>query len=61
MGYNARNDEIRGNITRMKREWEARRTGIDGVPRSAFFVGFFLAALLCEFGEPFVGCCHVLQ
>jgi hypothetical protein len=25
MGYNARNDEIRENITRMRREWEARR------------------------------------
>ena len=25
MGYNTRNDEIRGNITRMLREWEAQR------------------------------------
>jgi hypothetical protein len=25
MGYNARNDEIRDNITRMHREWEAQR------------------------------------
>jgi hypothetical protein len=25
MGYNARNDEIRDNITRMRREWEAQR------------------------------------
>ena len=24
MGYNARNDEIRDNVTRMRREWEAR-------------------------------------
>jgi hypothetical protein len=23
MGYNARNDEIRDNIARMQREWEA--------------------------------------
>src|SRR5262245_55490429 len=23
MGYNARNDEIRDNVTRMRREWEA--------------------------------------
>ena len=23
MGYNARNDEIRDNVTRMQREWEA--------------------------------------
>ena len=29
MGYNARNDEIRDNVTRMRREWEAqtRRAG----------------------------------
>jgi hypothetical protein len=25
MGYNARNDEIRDNVTRMRREWEAQR------------------------------------
>ena len=25
MGYNARNDEIRDNVTRMRREWEAKR------------------------------------
>jgi hypothetical protein len=25
MGYNARNEEIRDNITRMRKEWEARR------------------------------------
>ena len=25
MGYNARNDEIRDNITRMRRAWEAQR------------------------------------
>jgi len=25
MGYNARNDEIRGNVTCMRREWEAQR------------------------------------
>jgi hypothetical protein len=24
MGYNARNDEIRDNATRMRREWEAQ-------------------------------------
>jgi hypothetical protein len=24
MGYNARNDEIRDNVTRMRREWEAQ-------------------------------------
>src|SRR5262245_27452137 len=27
MGYNARNDEIRDNVTRMRREWEAQRGG----------------------------------
>jgi hypothetical protein len=25
LGYNARNDEIRDNVTRMRREWEAQR------------------------------------
>jgi len=25
MGYNARNDEIRDNVTRMRRDWEAER------------------------------------
>jgi hypothetical protein len=37
MGYNARNDEIRDNVTRMRREWEARGVG-DGaqIQRSAF-------------------------
>jgi len=25
MGYNARNDEIRDNVTRMRQEWEAQR------------------------------------
>jgi hypothetical protein len=25
MGYNAKNDEIRDNVTRMQREWEAER------------------------------------
>jgi hypothetical protein len=28
MGYNARNDEIRDNITRMQREWEAHRDAL---------------------------------
>jgi hypothetical protein len=26
-GYNARNDEIRDNVTRMRREWATRGTG----------------------------------
>jgi hypothetical protein len=25
MGYNAHHDEIRDNVTRMQREWEAQR------------------------------------
>ncbi|MGB8445817.1 MAG: hypothetical protein WCE32_15695, partial [Pseudolabrys sp.] len=33
MGYNARNDEIRDNITRMRREWEARRDVLATVRR----------------------------
>ena len=28
MGYNARNDEIRDNITRMRREWETQRDAL---------------------------------
>jgi hypothetical protein len=38
MGYNARNDEIRDNVTRMQREWEAQRGALASVPfqRSAF-------------------------
>ena len=33
MGYNALNDEIRDNITRMRREWEARRGALATVRR----------------------------
>jgi hypothetical protein len=33
MGYNARNDEIRDNITRMCREWEAQRGALATVRR----------------------------
>jgi hypothetical protein len=33
MGYNARNDEIRENVTRMKREWEAQRGALATVRR----------------------------
>jgi hypothetical protein len=33
MGYNARNDEIRDNVTRMRREWEAQRGAIATVRR----------------------------
>ena len=33
MGYNARNDEIRDNITRVRREWEAQRGALATVRR----------------------------
>jgi hypothetical protein len=33
MGYNARNDEIRDNIVRMQREWEAHRDALATVRR----------------------------
>jgi len=43
MGYNARNDEIRDNITRMRREWEAQRGALATVRRlfSVLRRGFF--------------------
>jgi len=33
LGYNARNDEIRDNITRMRREWEAHHSALATVRR----------------------------
>ena len=33
MGYNARNDEICDNVTRMRREWEAQRGALATVRR----------------------------
>jgi hypothetical protein len=33
MGYNARNDEIRDNLTRMQRQWEAERVALATVRR----------------------------
>lgn len=33
MGYNGRNDEIRDNITRMQRAWEAEREALETVRR----------------------------
>jgi len=33
MSYNARNDEIRDNVTRMRREWEAQRGALATVRR----------------------------
>jgi hypothetical protein len=46
MGYNARNDEIRDNITRMQREWRTTRRIGDRPPlhcnafRQRLFVWF---------------------
>jgi hypothetical protein len=33
MGYNARNDEVRDNVTRMRRDWEAQRNALATVRR----------------------------
>ena len=33
MGYNARNDEIRDNVTRMRRDWEVQRNALTTVRR----------------------------
>jgi hypothetical protein len=33
MGYNARNDEIRGNVVRIKREWQAQQDALATVRR----------------------------
>ena len=33
LGYNAHNDEIRDNVTRMRREWEAQRVALATVRR----------------------------
>jgi hypothetical protein len=33
MGCNARNDEIRDNVTRVRREWEAQRNALATVRR----------------------------
>jgi hypothetical protein len=35
MGYNARNDEIRDNVTRIRREWDAQRGAMATVLRTA--------------------------
>jgi hypothetical protein len=36
MGYNARNNEIHDNITRIRRAWEAERDALATVRRKAF-------------------------
>jgi hypothetical protein len=43
MGYNARNDEIRDNVTRMRQEWEA-----EGVMRGPTFRFIAATWLLCS-------------
>ena len=42
MGYNARNDEIRDNVTRMRREWEAQRGALATVRRFNNSINFSL-------------------
>ena len=38
MGYNARNDEIRDNVTGMRREWEAQRNALATVRGSPLWM-----------------------
>ncbi len=33
MGYNARNDEVRDNVTRMRKKWEAERNALATIRR----------------------------
>ena len=49
MGYKARNDEIRDNVTRMRREWEgaAGRAG-DGPPLKCAALGQRLFVVLAQ-------------
>jgi hypothetical protein len=49
MGYNARNDEIRDNVTRMRREWEAQRGALAIVRR--FSTQRFLLKAMFGFGR----------
>ena len=48
MGYNARNDEIRDNVTRMRREWEAQRNALTTVRR---FNATLSAKAMCGSGR----------
>src|SRR5262249_17382693 len=47
MGYNARNDEIRDNVTRMRGEWEAQR-GALGAPLQCNTIGQRLFVVLAQ-------------
>ena len=47
-GYNARNDEIRDNITRMRREWEAQRDALATVRRFNARLGQKLFVVLAQ-------------
>jgi len=48
MGYNARNDEIRDNITRMRQEWEAQRGALAAVRRFNATLCLVLAQNRCR-------------
>jgi hypothetical protein len=52
MGYNARNDEIRDNVTRMRRGWEAQR---DALASQRLFVVLAEDCLRANFKTPLVG------
>jgi hypothetical protein len=47
MGYNARNDEIRDNVTRMRADWEAQRQALAIVRR---FSATLSAKAMCGSG-----------
>ena len=49
MGYNARNDEIRDNVTRMRREWEAQRIALATVRRFIVLDNLFPVNVLKSF------------
>jgi len=51
MGYNARNDEIRDNVTRMQRDFQAQREAGDG-PASAHLLAAYDVQRLCTVHKP---------
>jgi hypothetical protein len=48
MGYNARNDEIRDNLVRMQRKWEAERNALATVRRFNAQLGQRICMVLAE-------------
>jgi hypothetical protein len=59
MGYNARNDEIRDNVTRMQREWEAQRGALATVRRfnaTLSAKGFVVLAQDCRSKHRWIAC-----